>query len=176
MPLAEADPALTLELRGSPGVGSVARDRYAFAGPVIRSPFMGIAARRSRSVGIARARGVLAALAAVYCGTTAAAHHSIVGIYDFTQRLTLDGIVGAFEFVNPHPFLTIETKQPGRAGRWRLEMDNRWELAELGFASQTLKPGDRIVVIVNPARAAERQGYVRRLDRPADGFKYQHHD
>lgn len=137
---------------------------------------MGFTRRRHRPAGVVRPRHLLAIGALVLCVAGLEAHHSIVSVYDFSQRVTIDGAVANFEFVNPHPFLTLDTKQAGRAGRWRLEMDNRWELAELGFANQTLKPGDRIVVIVNPARADERQGYIRRLDRPSDGFKYQHHD
>jgi hypothetical protein len=31
-------------------------------------------------------------------------------------------------------------------------MDNRWELAELGFTADTLKPSDRVVVSGSPAR------------------------
>jgi hypothetical protein len=115
--------------------------------------------------------------AAVACAGAAFAHHSIVAVYDFSQRLTLDGAVSQFEFVNPHPFLTIDVKdRGGRLERWRLEMDNRWELAELGFADTTLKAGDRVIVLANPARSQGRSGYVRRLERPSDGFKYQHHD
>ena len=82
-------------------------------------------------------------------------------------------VVHEFEFVNPHPFVTVDLKEKGE--RWRLEMDNRWELAELGFTAGTLKRGDAIVVIVNPARTESRRGYIRRLDRPVDGFKYEHH-
>jgi hypothetical protein len=123
---------------------------------------------------LGRRLGVIAAL--LLASATAAAHHSIVAVYDFSQRLTLDGAVAQFEFVNPHPFVTIDVKERGRAGRWRLEMDNRWELAELGFANETLKPGDRVIIVANPARSQSRSGYVRRLERPWDGFTYQHHD
>ncbi len=52
-------------------------------------------------------------------------------------------------------------------------MDNRSELAEIGMTSQTLKPGDRIVVTGNPARTKSQSLYIRKLDRPADGFRYE---
>jgi hypothetical protein len=56
---------------------------------------------------------------------------------------------------------------------WHLEMDNRGELAAIGFASDTLKPGDRIIVTGSLARRETNRMYVRILTRPADGFTYE---
>jgi hypothetical protein len=119
----------------------------------------------------------VAALAAVLSGTAALAHHSIANVYDSSRVQTLDGRVVRWEFVNPHPFITLSVEgQSTRSLGWRLEMDNRWELAELGFTADKLKPGDRIVVTGSLSRAEAQRLYVRRLDRPSDGFKYRHHD
>ena len=108
------------------------------------------------------------------CGVVAHAHHSIAAVYDDSQRVTVEGIVTQFRFVNPHPFVMMEVKDDnGRAQQWKLEMDNRWELVEIGFNNVTLKPGDRIVVTGSPARAQRQSLYIRRLKRPADGFSYQ---
>ena len=102
------------------------------------------------------------------------AHHSIAGVYDSNQQVTIEGIVTRFNFVNPHPFVTVDVRDSrGAAQQWRLEMDNRSELAEVGVTSETLKPGDRVIVSGNPARAQSQSLYVRRLDRPADGFRYE---
>jgi hypothetical protein len=38
---------------------------------------------------------------------------------------------------------------------------------------ETWKPGDWIVVTGSPARTQRHSLYVRRLDRPADGFRYE---
>ena len=102
------------------------------------------------------------------------AHHSISAVYDGSRQVTIEGIVTEFQFVNPHPFVTIDVKHDsGSEQQWRLDMDNRSELAEIGITSQTLKPGDRIVVTGNPARTKSQSLYIRRLDRPADGFRYE---
>ena len=104
----------------------------------------------------------------------AQAHHSIAGVYDDSQRVTIEGVITRFQFVNPHPFVVVEVRDgSGKALQWRLEMDNRWELAEIGFDDETLKPGDRIMVTGSPARRQPQSLYIRRLDRPADGFMYQ---
>ena len=102
------------------------------------------------------------------------AHHSIASVYDSSQQVTIEGIVTKFQFVNPHPFVTMDVTQgSGSKQQWRLDMDNLSELTEIGMTSQTLKPGDRIVVTGNPARTKSQSLYIRRLDRPADGFGYE---
>ena len=102
------------------------------------------------------------------------AHHSILAVYDSDRQVTITGIVTEFRFVNPHPFVTIEVKRNrGSKQQWRLDMDNRSELVEVGMTSQTLKPGDQIVVTGNPARTKSQSLYIRKLDRPADGFRYE---
>ena len=92
------------------------------------------------------------------------------------KRVTVEGVVTRFQFVHPHPFVRIEVKDPsGKAQQWMLEMDNRGEMVELGFDTDTLKPGDRIKVTGSRARSRPRSLYIRSLERPADGFSYQHH-
>ena len=56
---------------------------------------------------------------------------------------------------------------------WRLEMDNRFELAQVGMTEMTLKPGDHVVVTGSLGRTEPRTLYIRQLDRPADGFRYE---
>lgn len=110
----------------------------------------------------------------VAAGAGVDAHHSIAGVYDSTQPVTIDGVVAEFQFVNPHPFVIVDvTDQRGTAQPWRLELDNRFELSGIGMTTDTLKPGDRVVATGSRARNGTRAIYVRRLDRPADGFRYE---
>ena len=119
-------------------------------------------------------RSLLFAAGIAISVTAIHAHHSIAGVYDSNRQVTLEGIVAQFHFINPHPFVTMDvTKGSGTAQQWRLEMDNRSELAQIGVTGETLKPGDRIVVTGSPAREQSQSLYVRRLDRPADGFWYE---
>ena len=107
-------------------------------------------------------------------GPAADAHHSISSIYDSSRRVTLEGVVAEFQLVNPHPFLFIDVKDgTGEAQRWRLEMDNRSELAAIGVTANTFKPGDRVVVTGSLARNEGQRMYLLRLDRAADGFWYE---
>jgi hypothetical protein len=101
-------------------------------------------------------------------------HHSIAGVYDSGNRVTIEAVVSDFQFVSPHPFVIVDaTDRSGRQQQWRLEMDNRFELASVGMTADSLKRGDRIVVTGIGARDRSRSLYVRRLDRAADGFSYE---
>jgi hypothetical protein len=105
--------------------------------------------------------------------STVSAHHSIAGYYDESRQVTLDGVVAQFQFVNPHPFLFIDVKDGGRAGQWKLEMDNRGELVAVGMTAETFRVGDRVMVTGSPGRNQPQTLYIRRLDRAADGFRYE---
>jgi hypothetical protein len=116
-----------------------------------------------------RIAGIVAAL--VIAGASAQAHHSIAGAYDSNREATIDGVITEFRFVSPHPFVDVRESRTGQA--WRLEMDNRRELESIGFAADTLKPGDRVVVTGSLGRRDANSMYIDRLDRPADGFGYE---
>ena len=101
------------------------------------------------------------------------AHHSLAE-YDNSSRVTIDGVVARFQFINPHPFVNVTVvNDKGKKEEWRLELDNRFELEAIGMTSRTLVPGDRIVVSGMRGRTQFTNMYVRRLDRPADGFWYE---
>lgn len=114
------------------------------------------------------------AIALAMFGMAAHAHHAIQAVYDSGRQVTIEGLVTQFEFINPHPFVTVDVKgDAGKAQPWRLEMDNRWELVQIGVTSDTFKPGDRIVVTGSLARSQSNGLYVLKLERPADGFGYE---
>jgi hypothetical protein len=104
----------------------------------------------------------------------ASAHHSITTVYDSSRPVTVEGRVTEFLFVNPHPILIIEAAADESAPQsWRLEMDNRFELSEIGITADTFKPGDHVVATGSAGRTQPQSLYLRRLDRAADGFRYE---
>lgn len=105
----------------------------------------------------------------------ARAHHSIAAVYDAGQRLTIEGVVTRFEFIHPHPFLHIDVvdQAGGPAVSWRLEMDNRFELAAIGVTAGTFIQGDHVVVTGTRERSGGPGLYLYRLERKADGLVYQ---
>jgi hypothetical protein len=109
----------------------------------------------------------------LFFATAAGAHHSLSD-YDSSRSATVEGVVAQYQFVNPHPFLVVDVKdRSGALQQWKLEMDNRSELSEIGVTKDTFKAGDRIVVSGSPGHTQPRIMYIRTLDRPADGFGYE---
>ena len=100
------------------------------------------------------------------------AHHSL-SEYDVARKVMLDVVVRDFRFVSPHPYLIVESRVASLASTWRLELDNRFELVEIGMDSNTFTRGDRLLVSGSPGHDQKPILYVRQLDRPADGFRYE---
>jgi len=118
-----------------------------------------------------KARGLIALL----LPTAALAHHSISGVYDSARQVTIDGRVVEFQFVNPHPVLIVAPSGGAEADTrpWRLEMDNRYELADIGVTAKTFKPGEHVIATGSAARDESHSLYLMKLHRPADGLRYE---
>ena len=119
-------------------------------------------------------RWSFAAVVVMLAGPGAMAHHSISRAYDGSRQTTITGVISEFRFVQPHSHIVLDAA-PGEAepALWWLEMDNYWELVEIGITADTFEPGDRVVATGAPSRGEELRLYLRRLDRPADGLRYQ---
>jgi hypothetical protein len=115
----------------------------------------------------------IAAVVWLLTAAAPAAHHSLSTVYDSRRQVTVTGSVREFQFVNPHPWIGVDVTDNGRVRRWRLELDNRWELENIGMDADTFKPGDVIVVSGSAGRDGASAVYVRRLDRAADGLQYE---
>ena len=103
------------------------------------------------------------------------AHHSLTE-YDGSRRITVNVVVREFHFVNPHPYLVVDAPVSGRGTAtqaWRLELDNRFELVNIGMTAKTFDRGDQLTVTGAPGHDGKPILYVRELDRPGDGFRYE---
>ena len=105
--------------------------------------------------------------------SAAQAHHSLSG-YDQGRNVRADGVVEEYHFSNPHPVLMIAVTAPsGVREIWRLEMDNLHELRDIGISKTTFKYGDRVTISGWPDKTDPKGIYLRRLDRPSDGLRYE---
>ena len=107
----------------------------------------------------------------------ARAHHSIDADFTAGSERTIHVVAKEFRFINPHPYVTAtETGPAGEQTEWRLMLDDRWEMVESGFTRNTIRPGDALVVNGLPSRREPTTLYVRVLERPTDGFRYEEDD
>ncbi|MDB4974203.1 MAG: hypothetical protein JWN48_2544 [Myxococcaceae bacterium] len=88
----------------------------------------------------------------------AEAHHSF-SMYDSTQLLKLEGTVKEFQWTNPHVMMWL-TKTSDPVGEvWTIELPTSpGNLARMNWSKRSLKPGDHVVVELNPLRDGQYGG------------------
>ena len=88
----------------------------------------------------------------VLSSATASAHHSFA-LFDSSVNTTLAGVVREFQWTNPHSWIQLNVPD-GKGGQveWAIEGNSPNILVRQGFTSKTLKPGDRITVVVHPLK------------------------
>jgi Family of unknown function (DUF6152) len=100
-----------------------------------------------------------------------AAHHSFSAEFDSNKKVTLEGTVVQFEWVNPHSWLDIDvTKADGTVEHWKLEGGSPSVLLRLGWNKNSLPPGTKIKVVAFQAKDASFRGSTREIEFP-DGRK-----
>jgi hypothetical protein len=81
-----------------------------------------------------------------------AAHHGRGATFDMTKRLPLKGTVSQVKWQNPHVLIFIDVKdESGKVVTWAFENSNVHTLANQGYNRNTLKVGQEVTAIVNPA-------------------------
>lgn len=92
---------------------------------------------------------------------SAAAHHGAAGLFDQTRTVELKGSVKKWSFVNPHPILLLEvTDENGQKADWDIYFgpSAASALRRRGYAADTFKFGETLIVRGHPAKAAEVRG------------------
>jgi hypothetical protein len=113
-------------------------------------------------------RSRLAFLCAIFCAvaSSAFAHHSFA-MFDRTKETTLVGVVDEFQWTNPHSWIELNvTKPDGSVDKWSIELNSPNNLARQGWHSTSVKPGDKISVIIWPLRSGEKGGLFMSLTLP----------
>lgn len=112
-------------------------------------------------------RLVLAAAALTMLGVAtsppAEAHHSFA-MFDPSKARTLRGTVREFRWVNPHVslFVLADAGTGGAPELWAVELTSPGNLTRLGWTRKSLKPGDKVLVEINPLRDGQRGGGFRK--------------
>jgi len=116
-------------------------------------------------------RSVVTCVLAVFLAAASlAAHHSPV-LFDRTVSKTLVGTVVEFAWTNPHAAIQLDVpNERGASERWGVELGSPNSMVKTGWKSTTLKPGDKVTVVVNPLKSGEFGGIFVSMTLP-DGRK-----
>ena len=80
------------------------------------------------------------------------AHHGRGATYDMKKRVTLKGTVARVDWRNPHVVIWMDVKdETGKVVTWGFENAGVSQLAQEGYNRNTLKVGQEITAVVNPA-------------------------
>src|SRR5438105_13174478 len=103
------------------------------------------------------------------------AHHSASATYVQGKSVKIEGTLKEFIWRNPHSFIKVQAPdENGEMQTWVIEGAAAAVLAEQGVTTNTLRPGDHVIVTGVPGRIAEdHRLLLQTVERPSDGFKWQ---
>jgi hypothetical protein len=89
----------------------------------------------------------------------AAAHHSFA-MFDRTKRVILVGVVKEFQWTNPHSWIQVNAQPAAgkKATEWSIELGSPNMMSRHGWKSSTLKPGQKVAMVIHPMRDGSAAG------------------
>src|SRR5262245_11138688 len=116
-----------------------------------------------------RAILVTLALAVMLLGNEALAHHNMTALFDFNDRVTLNGTLTKIDWRNPHTYLTIDVPGGGATESWQAEGPSpTWfRIRDIGKADFETNLGKSLSVEVSRARDKSRTGLIRTIILPS---------
>ena len=87
------------------------------------------------------------------------AHHS-TSLFDPNKRVTLSGTVSTVFWGNPHIYINLEVDGAGGQAQWSIISGTPSLNVRNGWKYDDVKVGDKVTVIVNPARDGRQEGIL----------------
>ena len=95
----------------------------------------------------------------LFAGTVFAHHGN--SAYDETVRVPVKGTVTEFIWTNPHSQIYLDVKDSsGKVVNWGVETNSPGILGRAGWTRRSLKAGDKITIIVCPAKNGQPVAYA----------------
>jgi Family of unknown function (DUF6152) len=93
-------------------------------------------------------------------------HHSFA-MFDLGKEVALTGTVNKFDWTNPHSFVWVDVVgSDGKLVTWGAEGQSPNYLGRRGWSRDTLKPGDKVTLVIMPLRDGRPGGMFKRLTLP----------
>ena len=97
------------------------------------------------------------------------AHHGTAPVYDHQGRVTIQGVVTEFRFINPHTMMSIDViADSGSVVKWTVEFQGRLNLSDMGWTEKTITLGERLTVTGHPTHTGSARMLFQRIVR-SDG-------
>ena len=108
------------------------------------------------------------AFAVALLATDALAHHNMTALFDFNDRVTLNGTLTQVDWRNPHMYLTLEVQAAGATESWQAEGPSpTWfRIRDIGKTDFEGSMGKMLTVELSRARDKSRSGLIRTITMP----------
>lgn len=91
------------------------------------------------------------------------AHHSYA-MFDASRTVIIAGTVKKWEFTNPHASLFVNVvDKDGKTQTWGMEAPGPSVLLRAGWTRNSVKPGDKVTVELNPLHDGRTGGNLRKI-------------
>jgi hypothetical protein len=105
----------------------------------------------------------IAAAAALLAGGAVQAHHSFA-MFDMSKEKVLTGTIKTFEWTNPHTWIYVNVPEAdGSTGVYGIEGQSPNFWSRRGWSKSTLKPGDKVTVVIRPLKDGSKGGMFMRI-------------
>jgi uncharacterized protein DUF6152 len=107
-------------------------------------------------------------LAALMAAGSAWAHHNMSALFDFNDRVTLNGTLTKMDWRNPHIYLSVDAKRGTGTEEWSIEgpAPNFFRTREINKADIEMAIGKGVTAEVSRARNGSHSGLIRTLTLP----------
>jgi hypothetical protein len=86
------------------------------------------------------------------------AHHGSAAL-DMTKEVTLQATITNWQWANPHCIMNFDvTDDAGKVTNWASETSPPIGIIHLGWRKDTLRPGDKVTVVLHVARSGRPVG------------------
>lgn len=122
----------------------------------------------------ARVTGLTVALCALLGGVPVGSHHSFAAYYSEDQTVSVEGTLAELDYRSPHALVhLLAPDKSGKVQRVVAEWLSPARLSREKIANDTLKPGDRVILIGSPSRDVyEYKMHLKGIVRMADGWRW----
>jgi hypothetical protein len=109
---------------------------------------------------------VAAGILFVMATTPLRAHHSFT-MFDAQKQTTLSGTVKEFQWNNPHCWIQLLVRDDsGQEVEWAVELASPRVVFQAGWKPQSVKPGDKVTIIIHPLKDGSAGGSLVSAEGP----------
>ena len=95
---------------------------------------------------------------------TAVADHSFAAEFDGKKPIRIEGTLSKLEWTNPHSQIHLDiSDDKGNVVQWNFETQPPNILAHAGWTKNSLKPGDQVTIVGNPAKNGAPVGIIQKV-------------